>query len=193
MGYPTQIQFTTIGSTAPYTYYQAYYVTDTWSATHNLTLNLGLRYELPGAISERNNRAFVLLPNVNDPVQTAVKGTLQLVDSSLYSDRSTVVPEHNLFAPRVGFAYRAGANTVIRGGYGISYLPNDLATGGTLSYNQSINSAQTIVQQNSNITVPTQQQTFWRTISSRRDSRNPLVALSRISLASKRRRARPAS
>ena len=157
MGYPTQITFTTISSTAPYTYYQAYYVSDTWSATHNLTLNLGLRYELPGAISERKNRAFVLLPNTNDPVQTGIKGTLQLVDSSLYSNRSTVVPERNLFAPRVGFAYRAGANTVVRGGYGISYLPSDI-TGGVLSYNQNINSAQTQFSQNSNLATPAQLQ-----------------------------------
>lgn len=146
MGYPQQITFTTISATAPYTYYSGYYVTDNWQATHNLTLNLGLRYELPGAVSERNNRAYVLLPNVNDPVQTSIQGTLQLVNSSLYNHRSTMIPEHNLFAPRVGFAYRADTNTVVRGGYGISYLPSDVAGGtssGLFSYNQSINAAQT--------------------------------------------------
>jgi hypothetical protein len=144
MGYPTQITFTTLSTTAPYTYYSAYYVTDSWQAARNLTLNIGLRYELPGGIAERNNKAYVLLPNVNDPVQTAIKGTLQLVNSPLYNHRSTVTPKYNLFAPRVGFAYRAGANTVVRGGYGISYLPSDLE-GGTFSYNQSINSARTQV------------------------------------------------
>jgi hypothetical protein len=163
LGYPTQVQFQTINNTAPYTYYQGYYVSDTWTASHNLTVNLGLRYELPGAISERNNKAYVLLPNVNDPVQTAIKGTLQLVNSSLYNHRSTVIPEKNLFAPHVGFAYRAGANTVIRGGYGISYLPSDLE-GGLLSYNQSINAAQTKIQQNTNISNPLQLQTILQNI-----------------------------
>jgi Carboxypeptidase regulatory-like domain len=146
MGYPQQITFTTINSTAPYTYYSAFYATDNWQATRNLTLNLGLRYELPGAISERKNRAYVLLPSVNDPVQTAVQGTLQLVDSPLYHHRSTVIPAYNLFAPRLGFAYRAEANTVVRGGYGITYLPSDISGGtssGLFSYNQSINAAQT--------------------------------------------------
>ena len=146
MGYPQQITFTTLSATAPYTYYSGYYVTDNWQVSRNLTFNLGLRYELPGAVSERNNREYVLLPNVNDPVQTSIKGTLQLVDSPLYHHRSDVISDYNLFAPRVGFAYRAGANSVIRGGYGISYLPNDLSggtSGGLFSYDQSINSAQT--------------------------------------------------
>jgi Carboxypeptidase regulatory-like domain len=162
MGYPNQVKFTTINSTAPYTYYYGYYVTDTWQATRNLTLNLGLRYELPGAISERRNRAYVMLPNINDPVQTAIRGTLQLVNSSLYNHRSTVLPEHNLFAPRVGFAYRAGGNSVVRGGYGISYLPSDIAGGsnsGLLSYNQTINGAQTQLNINTNGT-PTQLQSL---------------------------------
>ncbi len=67
--------------TASYNYYQAYYVTDTWQAKRNLTLNLGLRYELPGAVAERNNKATVLLPNAVDPY-TGVTGTLTLVNSA---------------------------------------------------------------------------------------------------------------
>ena len=79
-GYPDQIQFGTINTTASYNYYQAYYVTDTWQAKPNLTLNLGLRYELPGAVAERNNKATVLLPHAVDPY-TGVTGTLTLVDT----------------------------------------------------------------------------------------------------------------
>jgi hypothetical protein len=125
MGYPSSVTFKSAAETASYTYYQGYYVTDNWQASRNLTLNLGIRYELPGEISERNNKAVVLLPNVTDPL-TGVTGTESLVASSLYSGRSFVVPKHTLVAPRVGFAYRFGADTVVRGGYGISYLPNDL-------------------------------------------------------------------
>ncbi len=143
MGYPTQINFVVGGNTASYSYYQAYYVTDTWQVSRKLTLNLGLRYELPGAISERNNKATVLLPNATDPY-TGITGTLSLVDSALYPHRSTVLPEQNLFAPRVGFSYRAFANTVISGAYGLSYLPNDL-TDGTLPYYSLVNSATTQV------------------------------------------------
>ena len=146
MGYPTTSVFKTAAETAAYTYYQAYYVTDTWEASRNLTLNLGLRWELPGAIAERNNKATVLLPNAVDPT-TGITGTEALVVSPLYGRRTTVVPEYNLFAPRVGLAYRVGADTVIRGGYGLSYLPNDLTT--TTPFGSYVNGASTTV------TVPT--------------------------------------
>jgi hypothetical protein len=143
MGYPTQIAFKTISNVAGYTYYQAYYVTDTWQVKRNLTLNLGLRYELPGGVAERHNRNAVLLPNTVDPY-TGITGTLALTDSALYHNRNSVVPQHNLFAPRVGFAYRAEADTVIRGGYGISYLPNDISIG-VMPYNSLVNAAGTQV------------------------------------------------
>ena len=143
MGYPSGVTFKSAATTAAYTYYQAYYLTDTWQATRSLTLNLGLRYELPGEISERNNKAVVLLPTTVDPI-TGVTGTESLVASSLYGNRSVVVPSNNLISPRLGFAYRVGADTVVRGGYGISFLPNDLTAnsfggayinGATLSVN----------------------------------------------------------
>ena len=147
MGYPDQIQFGEFEKSAAYTYYQAYYATDTWQATRNLTLNLGLRYELPGGVAERNNRTTVLLPNAVDPY-TGITGTESLVASPLYHGRAVVAPQHNLFAPRVGFAYRAGANTVLHGGYGISYLPDDVAGPnglGTMPYNSVVNLASTQV------------------------------------------------
>ena len=140
MGYPTQVQFGTFNKTASYNYYQAYYVTDSWQTKRNLTLDLGFRYELPGAVSERNNKATVLLPNSIDPY-TGATGTLTLVDSPLYSHRSTVLPKYNLFAPRLGFAWRLNNDFVIRGGYGIFYLPADLT--GELASSSLVNAATT--------------------------------------------------
>ena len=141
MGYPSQIQFGTVSSTANYNYYQAYYLTDTWQARSNLTLDLGLRFELQGAVAERNNKDTVLLPHAVDPY-TGVTGTLALVDSPLYRSRSTVLPKHDLFAPRVGFAWRLNNDTVFRGSYGIFYLPQDIQTG-LLANNSLVNAATT--------------------------------------------------
>ena len=154
MGYPTQAKFGTINKTAGYNYYQAYYVSDTWQAKQNLTLNLGLRWELPGAVAERNNKAAVLLPNAVDPY-TGITGTLTLVDSPLYRHRPTVLPKFDLFAPRVGFAYRIQNDTVLRGGYGISYLPPDLSAG-TLPFNSLVNAAQTQVNNSPATPIPLQ-------------------------------------
>jgi hypothetical protein len=120
-----------------FNYYQAYYATDTWQVNRNLTLNLGVRWELPGSVAEKHDRDTVLLPHTIDPY-TGYTGTLGLVNSSLYGSRGTQKTKYDLFAPRVGFAYRLGSNMAIRGGYGISYLPPDLT--GVLPGNSPVTS-----------------------------------------------------
>jgi hypothetical protein len=119
---------TTVKATTSYNYYKGFYIADTWQVAPKLTLNLGLRWELPGAIAENGNNATVLLPTTVDPY-TGITGTAGLVASSLYGPRSTIVPHNDLFGPRVGFAYRLTNDTVIRGGYGLSYLSPDLQIG----------------------------------------------------------------
>jgi len=49
------------------------------------------------------------------------------VNSSLYGPNTIHPQKLDLFAPRLGFAYRLTADFVIRGGYAITYLPNDVA------------------------------------------------------------------
>ncbi len=111
--------------------YQGYYVSDNFRATNRLSLNLGLRWELPGAFSEKHDRATVLLTDAADPLSQStglnLKGQLALVNSPQWSSRHTEEVHHDLFAPRVGFAFAASPSTAVRGGYGINYLPNDVA------------------------------------------------------------------
>jgi hypothetical protein len=128
LGIPTSGSIQTATPIGVYEYYQGYYATDAWQVGRKLTINLGLRWELPGALAERHDRGTVLLPNTTDPV-TGAKGTLALLNSSLYTSRTTQKVKYNLLAPRVGFAYRLTDQMVLRGGYGISYLPNDLMQG----------------------------------------------------------------
>jgi hypothetical protein len=78
-----------------------------------LTLNLGLRYEYATPMWEKNN----VLSNF-DPA--GLKMVLAK-DGSL-KDRSTINPDKNNFGPRLGFAYTLTPETVVRGGYGISYV-----------------------------------------------------------------------
>jgi Carboxypeptidase regulatory-like domain/TonB-dependent Receptor Plug Domain/TonB dependent receptor len=99
------------------------YVQDDWRATTNLTLNLGVRYEYSTPYWERDN----VLSNFDPATNTMVLAT----DGSI-ADRSTIEPDRNNFGPRLGFAYTLTPATVIRGGYGISYVHFSRAGGGDI-------------------------------------------------------------
>jgi hypothetical protein len=89
------------------------YVQDDFKFSSKLTLNLGLRYEFATPQYEDQN----LLANFDPETRTLI----QARDGSLY-DRALVDPDRNNFAPRVGFAYQLHDKTVLRGGYGMSYI-----------------------------------------------------------------------
>lgn len=111
--------------------YYAWYVNDTWKMTPRLTVTLGLRwdYEAPGY--ERFNRMVRGFDfNTPSPIANQVSG-LDLKGAVLFAGvngqpRTVVNPDKNNFQPRIGVAYRIGDNWVIRGGYGIYYLPQSL-------------------------------------------------------------------
>ncbi len=89
------------------------YIQDDWQVTPGLTFNLGVRYEFATPQYERDNR----LSNFNPATNSVFVAT----DGSLV-DRATVDPDWDNFAPRLGFAWNAAPRTVIRGGYGMSYI-----------------------------------------------------------------------
>ena len=144
MGLPTSLTIGKLYPSSTYNWYQGYYVTDTWTATKKLTVNLGLRWELPGTTAERKDKATVLLPDTLDPV-TGKVGTLALVSSDLYPDRYMMKKRYNLFAPRVSFAYQLDPKTVLRAGYGLNFLPPDMTMeGGMFALSSPINAAQNV-------------------------------------------------
>ncbi len=114
-------------------WYHGLYVQDTFQVSNKLTVNLGLRWEYPGQFSEAHGAASVFLPTATDPLGTTVglplKGLVAPVSSSAYPSSVIHPAKWNLFGPRVGFAYRMDEKTVIRSGYGISFLPNDVVFG----------------------------------------------------------------
>ena len=112
--------------------YRAYYAGDQFQVTPRLTLNYGLRFEQMGPWSERFDRMIVLLPSLkNDlsgPTGLNLLGKIGLVHSPDSPSRNNT-KLGNLFSPRLGLAYRLDDRTVIRTGYGIFWLGNDVAFG----------------------------------------------------------------
>jgi hypothetical protein len=89
------------------------YVQDDIRVNDALTLNAGVRYEYATPMWEANNN----LTNFDPLSQTMIRAK----DGSI-SDRALVDPDRNNFGPRLGFAYTPAEKTVIRGGWGISYV-----------------------------------------------------------------------
>lgn len=89
---------------------------DDWKASPTLTLNLGIRWELQGAMSEAKDLTSVL--DFNHPGTVGNAGTGSL--GSFHVGNPSVDANPLNFAPRVGFAWNPhNGNLVIRGGYGI--------------------------------------------------------------------------
>src|SRR4030095_6307754 len=59
LGVPTSIQIDDQVSANFYNHYVGAFVQDTWRASRNLTINLGLRLEYEDGIREKNNRMLV--------------------------------------------------------------------------------------------------------------------------------------
>ena len=103
------------------------YAQDEWKLRSNVTLNLGVRYEYVSPLSELNN--FIanldLSPGVlNPPLGAPVVAEVLPGQTGPFSGKlpaSLIRPDRNNFAPRLGFAWKPLAKTVVRGGYGINY------------------------------------------------------------------------
>jgi Carboxypeptidase regulatory-like domain/TonB dependent receptor-like, beta-barrel/TonB-dependent Receptor Plug Domain len=103
------------------------YIQDDMKVGRKLTLNLGLRYEYATPQWEKDN----FLTNYDPATNTLIKAK----DGSIY-DRALVNPDRNNFAPRVGLAFAATDKTVIRSGYGVSYIHfNRMGGENLLSFN----------------------------------------------------------
>jgi hypothetical protein len=103
------------------------YIQDDFRVNQKLTLNLGLRYELGTPQWEEDNFLTSFDPGTNSLV-AATDGSV--------ADRALVNLDKNNFAPRLGLAYAVDDKTVLRAGFGKSYIHfNRLGGENLLSFN----------------------------------------------------------
>jgi len=116
------------------------YLHDDWKVSPKLTLNLGLRWEYEGPLTERFNRSVRGFDyNFVQPVEAAAKAAYaaspvpELAPAQFQvrggltfaavggEPRTLYETGKRNFMPRFGFAYQLRPTTVLRGGYGIYF------------------------------------------------------------------------
>jgi hypothetical protein len=142
LGVPSTGSVSLNDSYADQSHNYAFYFQSDWRIARTLTVNAGLRYDYDGPITERFNRsvgafdfgvvnplaAQVIGNYAQNPIpqipvaQFHVNGGLTFAGVN-GTPRQLWDTSHLNFAPRVGLAWQGLANTVIRAGYGIFYVP----------------------------------------------------------------------
>jgi len=109
------------------------YGQDTYKVNSRLTLNLGLRYELPFPATERHNEVNLFVPGAQSQVvPNAPAGLLYPGDPGVPA--GLIPTQKTAFAPRIGVAWdpRGNSKTVVSAAYGIFYEPFYTGEGGPL-------------------------------------------------------------
>ncbi len=109
------------------------YVQDTYKVTSRLTLNVGLRYDLPFPYTEIHNRQTLWIPGRQSTVMpNAPPGLLYPGDRGVSA--GLIPTEKKAFAPRVGLAWdpTGSAKWLVTSAYGIFYEPYYTGQGGPL-------------------------------------------------------------
>jgi hypothetical protein len=109
------------------------YVQDTYKVTQRLTLNLGLRYELPFPYTEIHNRQTLWVPGRQSTVMPNAPEDLLFPGD--HGVPAGLIPTFKKgFAPRVGFAWdpTGSSKWLVTSAYGIYYEPYYTGQGGPL-------------------------------------------------------------
>ncbi|GGG96316.1 TonB-dependent receptor [Silvibacterium dinghuense] len=96
------------------------YLQDDWRALKNFTVLYGLRWEYFSPYSEKYDRLAELDTGCNFACVSAVTANGVGPYNGKYP-RTLVNPERGNFSPRIGIAWRAIKETVVRAGYGINF------------------------------------------------------------------------
>ena len=132
LGYPNSGSALEVIPVAAEQLYPGLYANDDWRATPRLTMHLGVRWEDDFPWTERHNRMSYFDTTAVNPLLAAAgigqyPGSVELVSSSTRSSKTSTNNDYKQFSPRLGLAYEVTPDTVFSMGYGIFWLPTDVA------------------------------------------------------------------
>jgi hypothetical protein len=164
LGMPTSGTIANNGSLYGTRSYFSWYAQDTWRVTNRLTLDIGLRYEFQLPYKERYDRTSSMFDiNTVNPLSDQIKAQWLKLQAQYnagnpkypYPDppaafygvwrfagrdglpRRIKYTDFTTGAPRLGFAYRLGEKTVIRGGAGVFYQSDTTTNNGNTGFSVS--------------------------------------------------------
>lgn len=138
LGLPSSGNREAITPLSIYKKYGAAFIQDDWKIRRNLTLNLGLRWEIETGTGEANqlvtNFDFTAASPLNGKTAVVTDPYVKLLNPQVndirgllsYPEGGQTAANKKQFSPRFGFAYSYDSKTTLRGGYGLFYLPLSL-------------------------------------------------------------------
>jgi outer membrane receptor protein involved in Fe transport len=98
------------------TWEPSFFAQDDWHAAPKLTLNLGVRYDI--------YTPYVAVANNIGNFDRST-GRLVIANTPGVSRTANIKTDYSGIQPRVGFAYTLSPDTVVRGGFGMSFFPTN--------------------------------------------------------------------
>lgn len=121
VGFPTAFRDAMTDKIYRRSWYYGAFVQDNWIVSPNLTINLGLRWEVDSPMIDLNNKLNSFDATRINPV-SGTPGVVRFAGIDGYP-RNPYNWDLNNFGPRFGFAWKPfnSTKTVVRGGYGIFF------------------------------------------------------------------------
>lgn len=139
LGYPSSGNFNVVNNFDDFIRYYGGFVQDDFRVTPKLTLNFGIRFEFESGVQEESNKIITgfntmvtsPLSQPGFPVVGGVEYAGVAGNPTQTGNPLSVKP-----GPRIGFAYSPDSKTVIRGGYGIFWVPTFFSFQNATGYSQ---------------------------------------------------------
>jgi len=141
LGYPGSGTALKVQAISSQGFYYAGFLQDDMRVFQNLTLNVGLRYEIAQGTREKYNRIAYFDPNAPSLLGATVglpnlQGAVDWVGQGNSKDQQAT--DYANVGPRFGFSWEAKPGLVVRGGYGVFFLPRSVAGNGAGALETSV-------------------------------------------------------